>query len=146
MYFNLPWKYVRPLHRVHVLEPQNFIYFFSGGSVGKESAWNVGDPGSVPGSERSPGQMATHSSILAQRIQGQRGLLCSSPWDHKELDTTEWLTLSFNGWEKNWGKSILIFFSIFLLFCQKTLGTKNTLAMAVTGFLKNHFKELHYFY
>ena len=27
-----------------------------GGSVGKESAWNEGDPGSIPGSERSPGE------------------------------------------------------------------------------------------
>ena len=29
---------------------------FSGGSDGKESARNVGDPGSIPGSGRSPGE------------------------------------------------------------------------------------------
>ena len=29
---------------------------FPGGSDGKESAWNVGDPGSIPGSGRSPGE------------------------------------------------------------------------------------------
>ena len=29
---------------------------FPGGSVGKESAYNVGDPGSIPGSGRSPGE------------------------------------------------------------------------------------------
>ena len=29
---------------------------FSGGSDGKESACNAGDPGSVPGLERSPGE------------------------------------------------------------------------------------------
>ena len=29
---------------------------FPGGSVGKESACNVGDPGSIPGSRRSPGE------------------------------------------------------------------------------------------
>ena len=29
---------------------------FSGGSDGKESACNAGDPGSVPGSGRSPGE------------------------------------------------------------------------------------------
>ena len=42
---------------------------FSGGSDGKESACNVGDLGSVPGSGRSSGERkATHSSILAWRI------------------------------------------------------------------------------
>ena len=29
---------------------------FPGGSDGKESAYNVGDPGSIPGSGRSPGK------------------------------------------------------------------------------------------
>ena len=29
---------------------------FSDSSVGKESACNAGDPGSIPGSERSPGE------------------------------------------------------------------------------------------
>ena len=42
---------------------------FSGGSVGKESACNAGDPGSVPGWGRSlEKKMATHSSILAWEI------------------------------------------------------------------------------
>ena len=47
---------------------------FPGGSVGKESACNVGDLGSISGLGRSPGRdpleegMATHSSILAWRI------------------------------------------------------------------------------
>ena len=34
---------------------------------------------------------ATHSSILAGEFHG-----LYSPWDHKELDTTEQLSLSFN--------------------------------------------------
>ena len=29
---------------------------FPGGSYGKASAYNVGDPGSIPGSGRSPGE------------------------------------------------------------------------------------------
>ena len=33
--------------------------------------------------------MATHSSILAWRIHGQRSLEGYSPWGHKELDTSE---------------------------------------------------------
>ena len=36
--------------------------------------------------------MATYSSILAWRIHGQRSLAGYSPWVHKELDMTEWLT------------------------------------------------------
>ena len=33
--------------------------------------------------------MATHSSILAWKIHGQRSLAGNSPWGRKELDTTE---------------------------------------------------------
>ena len=33
-------------------------------------------------------EMATHSSILAWRIHGQRSLVGYSPQSHKELDTT----------------------------------------------------------
>ena len=47
---------------------------FPGGSDGKESASNVGDPDSIPGSGRSPGEgNATHASILAWEI----------PWTEK---------------------------------------------------------------
>ena len=41
---------------------------FPGGSEVKLSACNAGDLGSIPGSGRSPGEMATHSSILAWKI------------------------------------------------------------------------------
>ena len=42
---------------------------FPGGSDGKESACNEGDPGSIPGSEDPLEKgMETHSSILAWRI------------------------------------------------------------------------------
>ena len=34
--------------------PQVISSFFPGGSNGKESACNAGDPGSIPGSGRSP--------------------------------------------------------------------------------------------
>ena len=33
--------------------------------------------------------MATHSSIFAWRIQGQRSLTGYNPWDHKESDRTK---------------------------------------------------------
>ena len=38
--------------------------------------------------------MATYSSILAGKSNGQRSLVGYSLWGHKELDTTEQLTLS----------------------------------------------------
>ena len=45
------------------------IWGFPSGSDSKESARNVGDPGSIPGLARSLGEgMTTHSSILAWRI------------------------------------------------------------------------------
>ena len=34
-------------------------------------------------------EMATHSSVLAWRIQGWRSLVGCSPWGHTESDTTE---------------------------------------------------------
>ena len=38
-------------------------------STGASQVANEGDPGSIPGSGRSPeGEMATHSSIIAWRI------------------------------------------------------------------------------
>ena len=45
-------------------------------------------------------EMATHSSILPGKSLGQRSLAGYSPWDCKELDMTEWLTLSlsFSSW------------------------------------------------
>ena len=39
--------------------------------------------------------MATHSIFLPGKFRGQRSLVGYSPWGHKELDTTERLTLSF---------------------------------------------------
>ena len=59
---------------------------FPDSSVGKESACNAGDPSSIPGLGRSPGE----GTVLAWRIPWT---VCS-PWGHKELDRTEWLSLS----------------------------------------------------
>ena len=42
---------------------------FPGGSDGKASVYNVGDPGSIPGSGRSlEKEMAIHSSTIAWKI------------------------------------------------------------------------------
>ena len=45
--------------------------------------------------DRLEKEMATHSSTLAWRVPWGRNLVGYSPWDHKELDTTEsWTQLS----------------------------------------------------
>ena len=64
---------------------------FPTGSDGKESACNVGDQGSIPGLERSPG--GGHGNPLQysclENSYEWRSLAGYSPWGHKELGTTE---------------------------------------------------------
>ena len=51
---------------------------------------NLRNEGSIPGlGDTLEEEMATHSSILAWRIHGQRSLVGYSPWGHKESDMTE---------------------------------------------------------
>ena len=75
---------------------------FPGDSDGKESACDARDSGFNPWVGKIPWEkgMANHSSILAWRIPWTEGpdKQCSS-WGCKELDTTEWLTLSLLRWE-----------------------------------------------
>jgi len=52
------------------------------------NAGDTGDVGSIPGWGRSPGVLATHSSILALKFHGQRSLGSCSPLGHKQSDTT----------------------------------------------------------
>ena len=67
---------------------------FPSGSDGKESACNVVAPGSIPESERPPGEgndnPHQYSSVSSPgETHGQRSLEGYSPQGHKELDTTE---------------------------------------------------------
>ena len=67
-----------------------------GGSGSKESACNVEDPGSIPGSGRSPEEGNGNTSIpvfLPGKFHGHRSLAGYSPWVCKESDTTEQLSL-----------------------------------------------------
>ena len=70
---------------------------FPGGSDGKASACNVGDPGSIPGSGRSlEKKMATHSSILAWRIPwtGEPGRLQSMGVSKRQTQLSYFTSLS----------------------------------------------------
>ena len=64
---------------------------FPGSSAGKESAFNAGDPGLIPGLGRSPGggngNPLQYSGL--ENPHQQKNLAGYSPWGHKELDTTE---------------------------------------------------------
>ena len=63
---------------------------FPGVSVGKESACNVGDLGSIPGLGRSPGEgngYPLQHSCLKSSMDG------GAWWGRKESDTTEQLSL-----------------------------------------------------
>ena len=67
---------------------------FPGGSDGKESTCNTEDPGSIPGSGRSPGEWQPTPVFLSGNFHEQRSLVGYSSWGRKELDTTDQPTLS----------------------------------------------------
>ena len=58
---DLIWLMAETLSGVYTNLPMDF----PGGSDGKMSAYNAGDPVSIPGQEDLEKEMATHSSILA---------------------------------------------------------------------------------
>ena len=64
---------------------------FPGGSVGKESAFNVGEGGLIPGLWRSPG--GGHGNPLQysclENPHGQKSLARCRSWGHKESDMPE---------------------------------------------------------
>ena len=63
---------------------------FPGGSDGKESACNAGDPGSIPESGRPSGEGSGYAhqySCLEDSM--DRSLVGCSPWGCKELNMTK---------------------------------------------------------
>ena len=51
---------------------------------------------SLGGKDPLEKEMATHSGTLAGKSHGRRSLVGYSPWDHKELNTTERLHFHFS--------------------------------------------------
>ena len=91
------------------------MFGLPGTSTGKESACNAGDPSSIPGLKRSPGEGVVYAlqyswaSLVVGKIpwrkawqptpgylpgepHGQRSLVGYSPWGHRESDMTEQLS------------------------------------------------------
>ena len=79
------------------------IQGFLGGSDGKESACNAGDPGLIPGLGRCPGEGNDNPLQYSclENPHGQRSLEGYSPWGHKELDMTEWLSTQNSAYKLN---------------------------------------------
>ena len=75
-----------------ILAKISLLWGFPAGSDDKESAYNAGNPGLIPGSGRSPGEGTP--VFLPGEFHGQRDLVGYSPWGCKELNRTEGLTLS----------------------------------------------------
>ena len=65
---------------------------FPGSSGGNESVSNVGDLDIIPWRR----EWLRIPVFLPGEFHGQRSLAGYSSWGHKELDTTEWLTLKLN--------------------------------------------------
>ena len=63
---------------------------FPHSSVGKESACNAGNPGSIPGTGRSPGE----GKGYPLQYSGLENSMVYSPWGCKESATTGRLSLS----------------------------------------------------
>ena len=63
---------------------------FPGGTSGKESAYNDGDPGSIPGLRRFPWRREWRPTpvFLPGESHGQRSLADYSPWGITVSDTT----------------------------------------------------------
>ena len=62
----------------------------------KESTCKAGDLSLIPGLGRSPGERNGNPFQLPGESHGHRSLVGYSPWGHKELGTTERLTLSLS--------------------------------------------------
>ena len=79
LFYSCKFWEIFSVYELHQKKGANCIH---GGSDSKESACSAGDAGSIPGSGRSPGEEATHSSILAWEI----------PWTEEpgRLKSTEW--------------------------------------------------------
>ena len=81
---------------------------FPGGSGGKASTYNVGDPGSIPGSGSSPGEgngSPLQYSCL-EKSHGWRNLVGYGPWGCKESDRLSDFTFTFI-FIKNEGHSVV---------------------------------------
>ena len=89
----------KTLRKVNLVTPSPDIWGFPGDSDSKESAWDAGNLGSIPGSGRSPWRREWQptEAFLSGEFLKQRSLVGYSPRGHKESDITEQLTWTWSG-------------------------------------------------
>ena len=78
---------------------------FPGCSEGKESACNVGDLGSIPGSGRSPGEGNGTPVFLPGESHGQRSLVGYSPQVAKSWTQLRDFSFTFNSFKPTFSLS-----------------------------------------
>ena len=71
------------------------LWGFLSGSGGKESARNAGNPGSILGSGRSPGEVNGYPLLYSCLENSMDRGSWPGPWGCKELDMIKWLTVCF---------------------------------------------------
>ena len=112
---------------------------FPGSSAGKESACNAGDPTSIPGLGRSPGEGIGYphpyswASLVAQVVKNPPAMQ-GSPWGLKESDTTEQLSTAYSTKKMFFPK-----LHIYLLYLYELIDSK-----IINGynFYNHHFAQL----
>ena len=75
----------RNINNLRYADGNSLMEDFSGGSDGKASVYNAGDPGSIPGLGRSPGEGKGYPF----QYSGLENSMDCSPWCCKESDMTE---------------------------------------------------------
>ena len=89
---------------------------FPDSSVGKESTCNPGDPSSIPGLGRSPGE-GNGNPLQYSCLENSMDCMYS-PWGRKESDITEQPSLSQDHKDQNEGgivKCILLAFVLYII-------------------------------
>ena len=79
-----------PVFRFNLKVPYS-LGVFRGGAVVKNPPANAGEAGDwvQPPVGKIPGRRKWQPIFLPEKFHGQRSLVGSSPWGHKESDTTE---------------------------------------------------------
>ena len=121
-------------HLAYVYVCQCMWYHFSGGSESKESACSAGDPGLIPGFERSPGEgNGNRSSIPAWRI----------PWIEEPSRLESWDRRVGYDWASTTHihvtSHILLFFSKPHTFCYPVYSVPSMSVLDLFIFLINEW-------
>ena len=138
---------------------------FPDSSAGKESTSNAGDPTSIPGSGRPPGEGMGHplqyswASLVAQLVKnlqcGRPGFspwVGKIPWRREQLSTPVFWPGEFYGWYSPWGDKELagtewlsLFYSKMFPVLVYTLFFSFPFFFQIDWDLKNSFLEvIHY--